>query len=410
MSDLFSAGLVRLLQATNADINNSTTEAPSAVNTSLFQPSSSEPSNSNDGSDYEFIAFIVWYICLIMCCIVPTFCAYRRRRLLHMRFAQHQARQEELRQWGLRQPDHVFLTADGVSSNGTILLQRQDLMESETAKAERVRRLEESLKETTFVVQEGDVIDVSSASVKEGSSTRPNNDNSSSSLQLQNMEDAALADLDVTCVLQLPSRRGNNGVFSRDGNTDSSTDENDDHQLTIPAVCAICLCGYEVGERVAWSEQCHHAFHHKCIVPWLAKQNDAEPKCPCCRQVYCQIEPITVTNLVNSNDYNGVLNSTPVTFMTLTPLEFMVAVRSGGNGLFLPQQVRIHQIQQNPSHNRNTLDIGATITENEHTTNEHVDTAMDIERGSNGFDENGAHRNRSDHNDNNDDSATDPGT
>ena len=29
---------------------------------------------------YEFIAFICWYTFLILCCIIPTGCAYRRRR------------------------------------------------------------------------------------------------------------------------------------------------------------------------------------------------------------------------------------------------------------------------------------------------------------------------------------------
>lgn len=29
---------------------------------------------------YEFIAFVFWYVFLILCCVVPTACAYRRRR------------------------------------------------------------------------------------------------------------------------------------------------------------------------------------------------------------------------------------------------------------------------------------------------------------------------------------------
>jgi len=29
---------------------------------------------------YEFIAFVCWYVFLIVCCVIPTACAYRRRR------------------------------------------------------------------------------------------------------------------------------------------------------------------------------------------------------------------------------------------------------------------------------------------------------------------------------------------
>lgn len=58
----------------------------------------------------------------------------------------------------------------------------------------------------------------------------------------------------------------------------------------VPSACAICLCPYEVGDRVSWSphEHCPHAFHYDCIVSWLAKKR--EHLCPCCRQEFCTFE------------------------------------------------------------------------------------------------------------------------
>jgi hypothetical protein len=69
---------------------------------------------------------------------------------------------------------------------------------------------------------------------------------------------------------------------------------------TVPGGCAICLCSYEIGDQVAWSreEVCKHAFHGECIIPWLAKKN--EPKCPCCRQDYCIVEPVTLADLATT--------------------------------------------------------------------------------------------------------------
>ena len=45
--------------------------------------------------------------------------------------------------------------------------------------------------------------------------------------------------------------------------------------------CSICLQGYEVGEKVAWSmtDECEHLFHEKCISTWLKQ----EEECPLCR-------------------------------------------------------------------------------------------------------------------------------
>jgi len=61
----------------------------------------------------------------------------------------------------------------------------------------------------------------------------------------------------------------------------------------VPNCCAICLCGYEVGEVVTWSSNpnCVHAFHRECVTDWLIKMQPETP-CPCCRQEFTDLEEI----------------------------------------------------------------------------------------------------------------------
>lgn len=40
---------------------------------------SNDPYYNSKGDTYEFAAFAAWYLFLILCCVVPTYCAYRRR-------------------------------------------------------------------------------------------------------------------------------------------------------------------------------------------------------------------------------------------------------------------------------------------------------------------------------------------
>mmetsp|Transcript_20086 Transcript_20086/g.31026 ORF Transcript_20086/g.31026 Transcript_20086/m.31026 type:complete len:345 (+) Transcript_20086:332-1366(+) len=58
-----------------------------------------------------------------------------------------------------------------------------------------------------------------------------------------------------------------------------------DHRV-ISGVCTICICPYEVDERVTWStnESCSHAFHEECILLWLGK---GKKRCPVCRNYFC---------------------------------------------------------------------------------------------------------------------------
>ncbi|GFH52409.1 hypothetical protein CTEN210_08885 [Chaetoceros tenuissimus] len=57
-----------------------------------------------------------------------------------------------------------------------------------------------------------------------------------------------------------------------------------DESLYSPRSCPICCEDYVKGDDVAWSknEECCHAFHTDCIVPWLMDHDD----CPMCRCVY----------------------------------------------------------------------------------------------------------------------------
>uniref|UniRef100_A0A6V2DJT5 RING-type domain-containing protein n=1 Tax=Ditylum brightwellii TaxID=49249 RepID=A0A6V2DJT5_9STRA len=58
----------------------------------------------------------------------------------------------------------------------------------------------------------------------------------------------------------------------------------------IPNCCAVCLCSYDVGDKLVWSSNlnCSHAFHEECIVDWLIKMQEGTP-CPCCRQEFTNL-------------------------------------------------------------------------------------------------------------------------
>ena len=100
----------------------------------------------------------------------------------------------------------------------------------------------------------------------------------------------------------------------------------------VPAACAICLCPYETGDEVTWSprKECQHAFHSECIVPWLAKTD--EPKCPCCRQDYC--DPVPMSQL-EQHHHN------PMSLFAATGSFANLGVGSDGDGdLVIPHFMR----------------------------------------------------------------------
>jgi len=86
---------------------------------------------------FEFVAFLLWYIFLIICCVLPTCCAYRRRRWL----------------------DGPTVPTEGPTSDeyrNSLFILRSFVInhrnpDVEGTRAERLKKLEESLKKTTFV-------------------------------------------------------------------------------------------------------------------------------------------------------------------------------------------------------------------------------------------------------------------
>ena len=59
----------------------------------------------------------------------------------------------------------------------------------------------------------------------------------------------------------------------------------------IQNCCAICLCGYDVGDSITWSinKSCIHAFHNDCILDYLQGQQGTP--CPCCRREFTDLLP-----------------------------------------------------------------------------------------------------------------------
>lgn len=221
--------------------------------------------------DFEFAAFVLWYLFLVVCCVLPTCCAFRRRRMIEARIAeQHATFERTLRHHNVLVWNH--------------LQQITPEMETEAIKEERTRRITETLQSTTFTVKANDIKEAvtTAESITEENPESGDEDNDSSirvDEELGGVASTMEQDVMDTKYLTLPS--------GAEGTTPEKP-------RIVPAGCAICLCSYEEGDSVTWSsceDACPHAFHTDCVIPWLAKNKD--PKCPCCRQHFCFIEPIT---------------------------------------------------------------------------------------------------------------------
>jgi hypothetical protein len=149
---------------------------------------------------------------------------------------------------------------------------------------------------------------------------------------------------------------------------------------TVPGGCAICLCSYETGDQVAWSreEVCKHAFHGECIIPWLAKKN--EPKCPCCRQDYCIVEPVTVADLATVAPFGliptSLLGSTASSQILaeegIVPTPDLVASQIVSE-MFPPEQRRLSDDDDNDDDNENLQASRSVVEQQLEMTNLTVD-------------------------------------
>ena len=90
----------------------------------------------------------------------------------------------------------------------------------------------------------------------------------------------------------------------------------------VPAGCAICLCSYQVGDFVTWSEmvECKHAFHLDCITSWFAKKEE-EMKCPCCRSDFISLQ--TLHDNITTTTSNGHDTLDLTTFQTTGDTEVL---------------------------------------------------------------------------------------
>eukprot|EP00529_Nitzschia_sp_RCC80_P025422 CAMPEP_0113493902 /NCGR_PEP_ID=MMETSP0014_2-20120614/28832_1 /TAXON_ID=2857 /ORGANISM="Nitzschia sp." /LENGTH=531 /DNA_ID=CAMNT_0000387781 /DNA_START=242 /DNA_END=1837 /DNA_ORIENTATION=+ /assembly_acc=CAM_ASM_000159 len=132
----------------------------------VSQQSTSGENNHESQDTYEFVAFILWYTFLVLCCIIPTCCAYRRRRLAESRFTEQQresfARLQELQH---QAQQNMFILSnlqhlrDGSDPDGTnIAGGASSGSGGEPILNERTRRIKAAIKETTFVVKPEDII------------------------------------------------------------------------------------------------------------------------------------------------------------------------------------------------------------------------------------------------------------
>lgn len=188
----------------------------------------------------RFAAFIFWYILLLLCCAVPTVCAYRRRRRLHARIERITHLQR--------------MAANGVVNLGNSM---PDGAESEESRDAKMRKIQAAIKDTTMTV-------ASKHLLRQQDSQRIDEEAGMDNINLEESELEFAA-------LQLSGEHPN-------GNTQ------------VPALCAICLCSYELDDSVTYSPNraCRHAFHTECISTWITKKET--PLCPCCRQEFCSLD------------------------------------------------------------------------------------------------------------------------
>lgn len=141
---------------------------------------------------------------------------------------------------------------------------------------------------------------------------------------------------------------------------------------TVPGGCAICLDLYKDGDAVAWSKEatCKHAFHSECIIPWLAKNDD--PKCPCCRQEFCLVEPVAIPETTNTLGRFGLIPSSLIIRHALS--------QHGSDAVIVPTSQDVTEDGIAPMPDRQTAEAAADV--NETLANENNSNARTPNEGS----------------------------
>jgi hypothetical protein len=287
---------------------------------------------------------------------------------------------------------------DGTTMRTTNQVLTLQSLEGDVAKAERKRRLEVAIEDTSFIVKSGDIIlhhdiDVDIDDNGNGNDNQHDADNDVKNVGddkggseyeedvdieqgIKSIITLDIDDNDNNAELRLPSS------FAITNSQQKQTEHTKIVRRNVPAVCAICLGNYEVGERVTCSpfptvvpvsvqnkeeeetqqtsssssssttvtatatitpseesssslslslSCCPHAFHRDCIVQWCAKKNNAQPDCPVCRRTFCTVIPLTTTDLTtlnnnNNNDNNNNAGTTSETLSTQNTISSSINV------------------------------------------------------------------------------------
>lgn len=76
-------------------------------------------------------------------------------------------------------------------------------------------------------------------------------------------------------------------------NSTTSNDDENNTEISVPNLCAICLEEYHEGETIVWSsnKNCPHTFHKDCLTSYFVKVKEKEDyPCPLCRQQFLLVD------------------------------------------------------------------------------------------------------------------------
>jgi len=188
---------------------------------------------SADITVQNVIALVAWVFCFFVGVLWPFFHLIQKRRLL-LPSSRNNNRQVRYRSTAISVPDAEV-----------------DMLALYQRKKERKRFLRTHVDSFSKLIQETDFVP--------GEET------------IQSVQDT-MYDLNSSMMISVPALGKKNK-------------EQQHFCRTVPSLCAICLCKYNVNDAVVWSSNscCKHVFHGDCIISWLKKGTDL---CPCCRQKF----------------------------------------------------------------------------------------------------------------------------